>query len=302
MKEIALKLDGMSCGSCEKIIAMVAEQNGASVKGIDAGKGEVVLLCEEDDAAVIRQQLAEKGFGERKEDAARGDPGRLTKYLLSILAGEPHVKAESMLMNHAAGAAVALVALASLGYAAGAGGGIAYAPLAFLAILGTVVTLSSYRHIACYRKNMTCTNGMMAGMTVGMISGFLLGALVGATNGMFVGSVAGMATGMALGGNLGRYAGVMGAMEGLMAGLMSGIMGAMTSVMLVNDNLLAFLYLLFGACAAILGGLSYMMHREAGPAAESSAGFASFLATSMIFSIALVALMVYGPKGPISYP
>lgn len=100
-----------------------------------------------------------------------------------------------------------------------------------------------------------------------------------------------MAAGMGLGTAVGRW-----------SGIMSGTMGAMVSVMMVNDNLVPFLYVLAGACIASLGGLSYLLRKEAGKAPEPLGGFAGFLLPAALLSIAMVAVMLYGPKGPATYP
>src|SRR3989338_235507 len=115
----------------------------------------------------------------------------------------------------------------------------------YIAISAAVIGIGAW-HIKSYRHTFSCSMGMMAGMTIGMMSGFLLGAIIGATNGMFMGSVYGMFTGMFIGAWITRCCGIMSVMEGLMAGLMGGIMGAMTTVMMLNDNLVLFMTLLFG--------------------------------------------------------
>ncbi len=240
-------------------------------------------------------------------DKGRGDPKNALRYLSAILAGEKHVEVEARLFNYALGTVIVLLVAGALGYSAllpGNPGMAAYVPLFLLSIVCSVSVVFSYAHIMHYGKSLSCANGMMAGMAMGMLSGFMAGELLGATNGMFIGSVAGMAAGIALGGNLGRFVGVMGALEGLMAGLMSGIMGAMTSVMMLNDNLMAFLCLSSGLSVFMLGGLSYMMHREAGdtPKAANGVRFHEFLLAGIILSLVLVGMMLYGPKGPIVYP
>jgi hypothetical protein len=120
---------------------------------------------------------------------------------------------------------------------------------------------------------------------------------------MFVGSVAGVVFGVILGFTLGKMCGIMGAMEGLMAGLMSGIMGAMTSVMMLNDNLVAFLYFSFGICLVVMGGLSYMMYREIGFSEknELKTNFIEFAIVCILISSVIVGLMFYGPKRPLVY-
>ncbi|MDO8553384.1 MAG: hypothetical protein Q7S22_01140 [Candidatus Micrarchaeota archaeon] len=229
------------------------------------------------------------------------------KYILSIVAGEPQVEVESKLLSYSIGSLAVLVIATSIAYVTILKGIVniaAYLPLIFLAILTTVATLFSYNHIRCHRKSMLCMNGMMVGMTIGMMIGFMVGAIIGATNGMFLGSIAGMAVGIGLGLNTGRYSGIMGAMEGVMAGFMSGIMGAMTSIMMLRDNLVLFLYILFGIAIFLIGGLSYMLHREEGSAqkTEMQTNFLNFIAMCVLFSMILMAIMIYGPRGILVYP
>jgi hypothetical protein len=166
-----------------------------------------------------------------------------------------------------------------------------------------VMAAFSYYHMGSFRRYMSCMHGMMVGMTAGMMIGFMVGAIVGATNGMFIGSVAGVAVGIFFGFTLGRFCGVMGAMEGIMAGLMSGTMGAMTSVMMLNDHMMVFLYILLGICGLTVGALSYMMYREAGPAPDVaySKGFGRFLMLSIYISAAMLIIMMFGPRGAITF-
>lgn len=307
MNEIRLDLNGMTCGACEKIIQRVIEQNNAEVKTIDSSNGFILISCNDGDLSSIKKQLAQKGFPERVEgEAQRGDYKRIKNYISAVIAGEDHVKVEAKLINYALGATAITIILGSIFYMIALNqlnNALEYVPLLLLAAIAAVSTISSSYHMRCYNKRMTCTNGMMVGMTMGMISGFTIGALIGATNGMFVGSTIGMLFGIALGTTAGKCSGIMGAMEGVMAGLMAGIMGAMTSVMMLNDNMVAFLYVLFGVCTFVLGGLSYMMYREAGSAnhEELKLNFAKFTALSVVLGFGLMVMMVYGPKGPLTY-
>lgn len=304
-----MELVGMTCDSCGKLIKRVAEQNGAAVISIDYQKHSVTIACEPEKLDSIKQQLAEKGYPEKGfEGGTRGNPERVKKYLSAIVAGEEHVEIEYKLMNYALATMIVLILIGGIGYVSFVAKSVTnagkYVPLLILAILGSIVTVFSYYHLNCYRKNLSCMNGMMVGMTMGMITGFMVGALIGATNGIFIGSVAGMAVGIALGANIGRCCGVMGAMEGIMAGLMAGIMGAMTSIMMLRENLVLFLYLLFGVCAFVLAGLSYMMYREAGAASktEFKKTLVDFLAATGSFTFVLAAIMLFGPKGLLIYP
>ncbi|MBI5228406.1 hypothetical protein HY988_07480 [Candidatus Micrarchaeota archaeon] len=304
MSETKLELNGMSCNSCEKIISRVAQSNGAVVKEIDAQKGYVVLDVDEQVLAQLKTELANKGFYEKGSVQDRGNPERVKSYLFSIIAGQEHVQVESKLFNYAIGSAAVLIIALTLGYLFLFNNiNPALIPILTLIIPLSVGTVFSYYHLRCYRKDLSCNLGMMMGMTIGMLFGFMVGALIGATNGMFIGSVVGISAGIGIGLHLGKWCGIMGAMEGAMAGLMSGLMGAMTSVMLVNDNLIAFLYLFFGACGLVLFGLSYMMFREAGSAskAELNIDFGRFTLLGGYILTALLLIMLYAPKGPIIY-
>ncbi|VVC03169.1 Uncharacterised protein [Candidatus Burarchaeum australiense] len=257
-----------------------------------------------------REPIDEKkqgGHGPACSGCDRGKPERVLAYLSAVLSGDDEVWVESQLMHYALASAAIIFLLIGAAYLfvfRGLANAVLYEPLIFLAVGTGLLAAFAHFHMSSYRGNMSCTNGMMVGMTVGMCVGFLAGALVGATNGMFMGSLAGMTVGIAMGANLGRYCGVMGAMEGIMAGLMAGTMGAMLSVMMVNDHLLEFLFVLFGLCAFVVGGLSYMMYREVGSAKRAAmrASFGQFLAMSAFLALSITALMLYGPKGGIIYP
>ncbi len=299
-----LLLSGMSCGACEKVIERVAERNGAGVEEVDAGKGLVRLRCPEGSLGAIKEELAQRGFRETNADEERGDPRRLVAYIRSVVAAEPHVELENRLLNYSIASASLILLGGSVFYGSlldALGSAVRAASMILFVMAAAVLTAYSYTHMSAYRKWMSCSNGMMVGMTTGMASGFMIGGILGATNGMFVGSVAGMAVGISLGLALGRYCGIMGAMEGVMAGLMSGTMGAMTTVMMLNDHVIAFMYILSAICVAIVGGLGYMMFREAGPAPRDGyrGGFAVFAYVAIALSAMMVLIMLFGPKSGI---
>lgn len=306
-KQYALELAGMSCGSCEILIKRVAEQNGAEITFLDPTNGKVVFWCEEDKFSLLKSKFAEKGFVEKNSPSLmRGNPKRILEYAKLVATGHEKTKVEFRLVTYAVGSAIILPTfsiLLSLIFPTILNISIAILPLAPLVILGVLLMLFSYYHINCYNKNLSCTNGMMVGMTIGMMSGFLSGALIGATNGMFVGSIVGMAFGIGQGFLMGKPAGIMGAMEGMMAGIMAGTMGAMTSVMMINDHLLVFLYILFSLCAIMAITLSYMMYREAGPTPikELRTGFSDFAIKTTLLSALLFFIMLYGPKNGIIF-
>ncbi len=156
-------------------------------------------------------------------------------------------------------------------------------------------------HIKSYRETFSCTMGMMVGMTIGMMTGFLIGAIIGATNGFFMGTVYGMFLGMFGGAWCARNCGIMSIMEGLMAGLMGGIMGAMTTVMMLNDNLALFMPILVGSITVIMIGMSVMIYKESieyQDKIEKKDGYEVFSYAAMLFVLAMLTtfIMVYGPK------
>jgi hypothetical protein len=307
-KEHRLELTGMKCESCERLVRRAAKKAGAEVAAIDANAGYATFVCTGDELSALRLELAKKGFSERGSEAGgRGDFGRIREYFSAMLEGREEVEVESALLKYALGSFAALLVIAAAVYAfalKGMANASGYAQF-FLLALGSAVALSfSYYHLGSYRRSLSCTNGMMAGMTLGMMAGFLVGAIVGATNGMFVGSLAGMAAGIALGVGVGKHCGIMGALEGGMAGIMAGTMGAMLSVMMVNDHLMAFLYVLFALCVLVLAGLSYMMHRESAEEVRSehlNAGFVDFAMFASVLVLGMGLLMLLGPKTGLIY-
>jgi len=312
LTEYKIELNGMTCESCEKIIERVAERNDTAVKQIDVKKGFAIFESDENKILMIKQQLSERGITEKGLAATtRGDFSRIKKYFIGVISGEKDFYVETKILNYSFASAIAIIAFFIFAYNFAMPSIFnsienftGYVPLIFLAIFSSILIFGSYEHMNTYKKDMSCMNGMMVGMIVGMISGFMVGAIIGATNGMFIGSLAGMTVGIGLGINLGRCCGIMGALEGAMAGLMAGIMGAMTSVMLLLDNLVLFLYVCFTISLAILAGLSYMMFRESGSTAAKSdlkIQFLDFLTKSSILTFLLLVIMLFGPKGPITY-
>jgi len=302
-----LELDGITCGSCETRIKRIAAQRNAEISTIDTMSGKVTLLCNPEEVDGVKAELAQSGFPEKNKRTGRGNPKRAFAYIKDILTGKKHVEVEAKILTYFIGSATIIL---TLGFIANTilpnilQLPITLLPLILLLVLGVLMILSSYYHMRCYRHNLSCNNGMMIGMTVGMVSGFLAGAIIGATNGMFIGSVVGMGFGITHGLILGRYCGVMGAMEGIMAGVMAGTMGAMLSVMMITDNIMPFLYILFGVCSIVIGALSYMMHREVGPTPMQhfNTSFGEFVMNSIIVTSLFLVIIIYAPKAGLVLP
>ena len=298
--EKAFTAAGLTCGSCEELISRaVARFPGASLKSVDYASGRVIVDCADADFDDIRQAVFDKGFG------PSGRKHSFKNVVKGVLGNDSAFSAERKLLEYSVGSFF-LVFVVEIAFSLVFFQGVknfwpVFAPLLFLLSLGVVAMVAAFAHVSFFKTDLTCMTGMMVGMTVGMTSGFMLGALVGATNGMFVGALAGMAVGMVLGGLAGKCCGVMGVMEGMMAGLMSGTMGAMLSVMLLNDRVMLFLFILFAACIFIIAGLSYAVFKEAGsmPQEKFAVPFAAFAVISLIVTMALTLLVLYGPKSAV---
>lgn len=307
MNERIIYLNGMSCSSCEKLIMRVAEMHRIEILQVNISQGFIKFFCDDSKLDSFKQALAEKGFTERTSDQAqvciteRGSYSRFFSFIKNVLSGGEGFEYESKLLNTALLTTIVLFLISGIllyfRFIQGA-----YLPLIMLTVFGVVALAYGYSHAKSYKSSIPCMNGMMSGMTLGMIGGFLGGLLIAATNGMFIGSVAGIIIGVALGFGTGRLCGVMGALEGMMGGFMSGIMGAMTSVMLFNDNLLIFLYICFGIGILILAGLSYMFYRENSSTNQQRTVHADiFFMTAFYIYAFLIAVMLYAPKGPLTF-
>lgn len=305
----------MNCESCAKVIEHVVNRfPNAHLKHVDTAAERISIECAgESDLELIKAYIAQKGYEvegfariQKPAEGYRSDKNGLhhkaRSVLTGVLKGEPAYALERQLLGYGILSFFLLLIFDLASYFAFFKSipkfASAFAPLVALVALGTVANVTALFHFKSFRTSFSCMSGMMIGMTIGMISGFMLGAVVGAMNGMFIGSVVGMLGGMAAGAYAGRCCGVMGLMEGLMAGVMSGTMGAMLSVMLLADNLMSFLLILFIALIAILAGLSYMMYKEAHEAREPAKeySFASFFGVCFVIAMAINWLILYGPK------
>ena len=169
----------------------------------------------------------------------------------------------------------------------------------FLSIVSYAIVLPAFQQVHSY-KNMPCMSGMMVGMTVGMISSFLIGFYVASTNGMFYGWIFGMVVGLAFGIYNGSSCGIMGIMEGAMAAFMGGLMGAMTSLMLLNDHLIASAYIILGVGAVIMGSLNFMVYKDMKEIEEDvRKGQELVIILSVILTTLTILFIAFGPRGGI---
>lgn len=166
----------------------------------------------------------------------------------------------------------------------------------FLAAISYALILPTVRQVRAY-KHFNCMSGMMIGMTAGMVVGFMSGYFIGATNGMFIGGVFGMIVGSVLGVWTGSCCGVMGFMEGIMAGFMGGLMGAMTSVMLLNDNLKLATIIISIFTAIISISLNYMIFFEMKEnERQKKEDHSMTIVITFVLIIVTTWLMVFGPR------
>ncbi|MEM4261501.1 MAG: heavy-metal-associated domain-containing protein [Candidatus Diapherotrites archaeon] len=298
MTEHYLRLSGLSCGSCERLIQRVVSANGGVVKDIDVDAG-VVLVDYDGPIDRIKSVLAEQGFVEVVGKSDRGDFVRFFNYVSGVVFSRRGFEVESLLLNYSLVSSFVVFFISLFLYF------VAFSSfhVLFLSFLIVLPLSFSFFHVKFYRRRLSCQLGMMVGMVSGMISGFLVGAFIGASNGMFFGSLLGVLAGVLIGLELGRCCGVMGVIEGLMAGIMSGVMGAMTSVMLYYEGLVVFLYFIFGLCILVLGFLSYMLYREAGSGnvSDFKVSVFEFVFVVVLFFVFLVSFALFGPKSNIVY-
>ncbi len=302
--EDTLQLSGLECDSCEKVVARIVAKNSCAFKSLDAKSGKLVVDApSEQNASALRDALLDAGYGVGSKPAARGDFRRFNAFISKLFNGGAELATERAILEAAVASLFAMVILVSLSFfLPQLSAARPYAVLLILGALGAAASYFALQHFRYYTEPQTCMCGMMVGMTIGMMAGFLAGALSGAANGMFTGSVVGMAVGMYLGAVAGSSVGVMGVMEGLMAGLMSGTMGAMLSVMLYNDNLVPFLFILFAACISMLAALSYMLYRESGPLPEGKRpSLAMAVATNTALFAVFSCIIVWGPRTAFSF-
>ncbi len=295
-------MNGLQCGACERVVERTVKKfSNARVESIDFARGILKLSCSESDLPKIEQALAEKGYYCRNtqvldEIAGEGGFSNAWTLLQRVLKGDARFSFERNIIFYSALALLASLVVAFFFASFMGSTARSLLPLYVLGSIAIALGMGSMSHALSHGKQV-CQTGMMSGMASGMILGFLTGALFGAANGMFVGSVLGMGVGMVLGAWAGKCCGNMGVLEGLMAGLMAGTMGAMLSVMLFNDNQLAFLAILWIACAVILSGISYMLLKENGLAPSTAkANPYTFLFLSLLFSILSFWMLTFGPK------
>ncbi|MBS3069166.1 hypothetical protein J4441_02250 [Candidatus Micrarchaeota archaeon] len=321
MEKIELKIDGMTCNSCERLISKAVESLGGKVHRISASEGRATIEIEEGKQEQMLAKIKEAGYephvqggsGEMREQQGSSALGgevsfasfeqEAADFFKRLLnAGELSIERDILKMS--VFTLLALFALSFVAYlfAWNKGGQGALYQFVLYGMVANVAALAAISQINTYGRNLSCMNGMMVGMTVGMMGGFLIGAVVGATNGMFVGSLIGMAAGTIGGYYCGRCCGIMGVLEGMMAGLMGGTMGAMLTVMMLADNLLLFMPVLFAACIAILWGLAFMMHQNHRHAQrESAVSFGTFFMLALCASIIVAAVIMYGPRASIVF-
>ena len=300
MNTIKLRITGMHCESCEKVLKKNIFRL-ENIKDITLKyNNEIAVILYENNLDVnkVIDTIRTAGYD---ATVMNGDSINETvnfKRYLEDIKKSDRVEREVILI--AVGILVSLALLESIAYF----GFFKNIPNFFskygyyiiFLIISVVITGASVWHIKAYGNRFSCMTGMMIGMTTGMIAGFLTGMIIGATNGMFMGSVVGILIGMSVGIWTGNCCGVMGTIEGMMAGLMGGLMGAMTSLMLLNDNLKLIIPILVLASLMILIGLDYTIYKETRNAKLNKYEYLPYITFCFIITIALTFLMVYGPK------
>jgi len=291
MSKLSIKVNGMYCESCEKLLKMeIGDVKGVSKVEADHARGMVEVEGSASEKS-IADAIVKAGYGVGENYAGKSFEQEIGGFVSDFIAGKPSVKSVRTCFAYSIITFIVLAAAAFAGFASSKYFiYMIYAAISAVAVGGAIALFSAYR------SRFNCMEGMMVGMTVGMSAGFLFGAIVGATNGMFVGSVFGMLVGMALGYYVGKACGVMGAMEGLMAGVMGGTMGAMLTVMMQFDHLGEFMLLFVLSNLLVLAGLKYMIYYYAGKRGEVKfMPPLNFFALALLLTALTVAVMLFAP-------
>ncbi|MDE1798641.1 MAG: hypothetical protein KGH63_04540 [Candidatus Micrarchaeota archaeon] len=318
-----LKIDGMTCGSCERLIEREAGKLGAKVRQIDGSRGVAHFELPEhnkgEDASPeltplgnLVQALGAKGYpakaisdSEAAEITAR-EPKPFEEeageFMRHFFGNHPQFRIERELFWQSILLTVVLIGLVLLMYMAWFSHSnfpLSRLPYLFYLVIGVVGNVAILWHLRAYPRITGHMDGMMIGMTAGMSTGLMIGAVIGATNGIFIGSVVGLVLGCAVGAYAGKCCGIMGLMEGLMAGIMGGTMGPMISVMMVLDHVDYFMPLFILSTVTVLFGLTYMLILSPGRGAARKPDwdFASFAALCLAGVLLLSAIIVWGPRG-----
>ncbi len=300
---VQLPIQNVSCDACAKVIGRVLKRfDQATFVSVSPDAQTLTITCQEDDLGSIKEKLREYNYLNEEESTRP----HFSYTVQRIIQNHPSFQAENELLTRTIILfGVLFVTLGAMYFFWFPQNAlfIQLWPILALIPVGIAINAGALLHVRQLCHHFTCTNGMMTGMIIGMISGFMSGALIGATNGMFVGSLTGMTVGMGASAYAVRKTGIMGILEGLMAGLMAGTMGAMLSVMMMTDNLILFLYILFVACTLILGGMSYFMLKEIGPIHDERKEIALFplALISVLVLMVVVTLVFFGPKSAIAF-
>ncbi len=311
MTVYSAKIKGMSCNSCENLIRKVLEKYSARPIYVDHVSGTAVFeLDDYEKTAMITKELEEKGYTiaeiiygktEEKKQQISCRCNGFQDYLANILNGtiqeEHKIIKYSLLAFALLVASFTMIGPSTLGIL-----NKNMFPMLVLTAVASVVSVAANEIIMLYNKKMSCQNSMMAGMTTGMAIGLMFGGILGATNGMFIGSIVGIAMGSYYGIKAGNCHGTMGIMEGIMAAFMGGTMGAMLSVMMINDNLLPFLIIMFGICISVLAALLYVLYRdETERSFKLESDFSIFIAKAFAIFYLVVVAIAFLPATGLTY-
>lgn len=169
----------------------------------------------------------------------------------------------------------------------------------------SIVSISmSVLYMLFNKSKVPCMTGMMVGMTIGMQIGMMVGAVIGATNGYFTGAMVGMILG-SIGGTIAGFTSnsAMSWVQGLMSGIMGGTMGPMISVMMFTDRIQLFMPFYMLLNLILLWGFIKMYHEEVikdnNELVRTNVDLLTFISASIVITVVLVAIMIYGPKSPI---
>ncbi len=332
-----LKIEGMTCGSCERLIEREAGKLGVKIRQIDGTRGLASVELPEHNRPAheagahkdgqtsgsgpspeltplgnLIEALSSKGYPSKaiSDSEAAAITARESKpfeqeahdFMRHFFGSHPQFSIERELFWQSVFLTVILsgvMLFLDMFWFNSSGFPASKMPYLFYMVIAVVGNIAILWHLRAYPRITSHMDGMMIGMTAGMSTGLMLGAVIGATNGIFIGSLVGLLAGCAVGAYAGKCCGIMGLMEGVMAGIMGGTMGPMISVMMALDHLALFMPLFMLSTVLVLFGLTYMLILSPGrgPARKPDWDFSSFAALCLSAVLLLSALIVWGPKG-----
>ncbi|MEM3372687.1 MAG: hypothetical protein QXF76_00520 [Candidatus Anstonellales archaeon] len=289
-----LKLNSIKCSACSAVISKLAQKYNAKILEIDDVNGRVKISANSDyDFHILKRELENKLYAEisirdfiinsfLKKDGFEDEYYKLIEFLITILLMSI-ISSLFMIFN--------LIPATQQNF------------IIFILLIYSVSfsnTVSNY--LDKFHQKIDCNKAMMCGMTLSMTIGMIFGGLIAISNGLFYGSIIGTTLGLIYGiKHSCRYA--MAHIESVIGAFMGGTMGAMLTIMLLYDNLFAFLIFMAIIHFLALTLLSYLLKKDLFLSSENLNSDSAkinfkYILHSLIFFLIIILSILILPKGP----